>query len=441
MLGVDAVTIGVFDAPMKRILVFLAGVVLSASLPAVPAAATATECSFDAGTATVTVTPLDGSADIIRRGDAIAVDGADCGAATVTDTDTIEVRPTTGDAVTIDLRGGQFAPGLTDEGDGSSEIEFLITGSPIGSADLALTIVGSAGDDTILAGSGPAPLVASASRTNDAGAVFDLNGDETVKDADVTVYRSDLATQGIHVDLKGGNDTYSGGGFLGAAPIPSYVPVALLRAGAGDDTITPGLGNGSPSIYLGDHGTDTLTFAGWDPSCFTQYASDPNLAQRGAIVCGTGGTDSATFSGGVFERLIGHAGTDFLGGTRGVVESHGRGGDDELFVGPGDGSLLGGPGQDYAIFDPLPTRIHASIVKGTANGDGHRTMTGIENLYGTSFDDRLVGDGQANVLDGADGNDTLLGKAGIDQLYGGAGVDRCDPGGPGAGESVVDCET
>jgi hypothetical protein len=115
---------------MKRILVFVAGVGLSASLlVAPPAVATVAECSFDAGTATVTVTPLDGSADIIRRGDAIAVDGVDCGAATVTNTDTVDVVPSTGDAVTIDLRGGPFAPGLTDEGDGSSEIEFFITGA------------------------------------------------------------------------------------------------------------------------------------------------------------------------------------------------------------------------------------------------------------------------------------------------------------------------
>jgi hypothetical protein len=164
---------------MKRILVFLAGVALSASLLAAPpAVATVTECSFDAGTATVTVTPLDGSADINRRGEAIAVDGVDCGAATVTNTDTVDVLPSTGDAVTIDLRA-----------------------------------------------------------------------------------------------------------------------------------------------------------------------------------------------------------------------------------------------------------------------DGHRTMTGIENLYGSPFDDRLVGDGQANVLDGADGNDTLLGKAGVDQLNGGNGVDRCDPGAPGIGESIVGCET
>jgi Ca2+-binding RTX toxin-like protein len=159
----------------------------------------------------------------------------------------------------------------------------------------------------------------------------------------------------------------------------------------------------------------------------------------------SGGTNCsdypATFTAARFEQLIGHAGTDLLGGAPGIEVIQALGGDDTLFASGGDQTLAGGPGVDTAVFDALPVRIHASLMKGTANGDGHRTMTGVENLYGSPFDDRLVGDGQANVFYGADGNDTILGRAGVDQLYGGNGVDRCDPGAPGVGESVSGCES
>lgn len=50
-----------------------------------------------------------------------------CGAATTTTTDTIVVNGTTGaENITIDLSGGQFAPGVAVEGSGTSEIEFVI---------------------------------------------------------------------------------------------------------------------------------------------------------------------------------------------------------------------------------------------------------------------------------------------------------------------------
>ena len=50
-----------------------------------------------------------------------------CGAATTLLTDTIVVNGSTGaENVTIDLSGGQFAPGVAVEGSGLSEIEFVV---------------------------------------------------------------------------------------------------------------------------------------------------------------------------------------------------------------------------------------------------------------------------------------------------------------------------
>jgi Ca2+-binding RTX toxin-like protein len=55
---------------------------------------------------------------------------------------------------------------------------------------------------------------------------------------------------------------------------------------------------------------------------------------------------------------------------------------------------------------------------------GLDTLTSIENLVGSGFNDALTGDAGANVLEGGLGDDTLNGSAGADTLVGGDGSDR-----------------
>jgi Ca2+-binding RTX toxin-like protein len=56
---------------------------------------------------------------------------------------------------------------------------------------------------------------------------------------------------------------------------------------------------------------------------------------------------------------------------------------------------------------------------------------GAAHLIGNSFDNVLIGNDGANLIDGRGGNDWLLGEEGDDELYGGAGRDWLD-GGEGA---------
>lgn len=129
----------------------------------------AATCSFEAPTATVTVgvaTP-----EIERIGDAIAVDGVPCDAATTSNTDTI-VIPSSVAEVTIDLRGGPFEPGLTSDATGDPEIEFVF--EP-GSVDTQLLIQGTDGPDRFK----PATGDPETSGVN-------LNASEVPKDVDVT---------------------------------------------------------------------------------------------------------------------------------------------------------------------------------------------------------------------------------------------------------------
>ncbi len=72
-------------------------------------------------------------------------------------------------------------------------------------------------------------------------------------------------------------------------------------------------------------------------------------------------------------------------------------------------------------------------IGGDAQGD---TLTGIENLYGTTFDDTLIGDAGANDLRSHNGNDTIRGGAGADNINGGAGVDTADYSTSSAGVTI-----
>jgi Ca2+-binding RTX toxin-like protein len=64
-----------------------------------------------------------------------------------------------------------------------------------------------------------------------------------------------------------------------------------------------------------------------------------------------------------------------------------------------------------------------------STGDGTDTLTSIENLIGSGFNDRLDGTNTANVLEGSAGADTCMGYDGNDTLIGGAGNDSLTGGG------------
>uniref|UniRef100_UPI00262CFEA3 calcium-binding protein n=1 Tax=Novosphingobium sp. TaxID=1874826 RepID=UPI00262CFEA3 len=67
-------------------------------------------------------------------------------------------------------------------------------------------------------------------------------------------------------------------------------------------------------------------------------------------------------------------------------------------------------------------------------GAGTDTLSEIENVTGSRFNDSLTGSDSANVLSGGLGNDTLMGGDGADTLEGGDGDDVIN--GEGAGSAV-----
>ena len=142
------------------------------------------------------------------------------------------------------------------------------------------------------------------------------------------------------------------------------------------------------------------------------------------------------------DVMNGIATDDIMDGLAGNDTLYGHGGDDQLLGGDGDDRLVGGEGadaldggngEDIAIYTASDAAVTVRLDTGAATG-GHATgdtLTGIENVLGSTFGDRLTGDAAGNLLSGFGGNDVLTGLTGNDRLFGGDGSDQLD-GGEGA---------
>jgi Ca2+-binding RTX toxin-like protein len=127
--------------------------------------------------------------------------------------------------------------------------------------------------------------------------------------------------------------------------------------------------------------------------------------------------------------LLGGPGNDPLSGGAG---------DDLLQGGGGNNTLDGGAGNNTASYANAPSGVTVNLATGTAaNGyGGTDTLTSIESVTGSAFNDTLIGDAGDNSLSGGAGNDTLIGGAGNNALDGGAGTDTVDYSGAPGGVRV-----
>ena len=130
------------------------------------------------------------------------------------------------------------------------------------------------------------------------------------------------------------------------------------------------------------------------------------------------------------DVLTGGAGDDVLEGRGGNDRLSGLSGNDALLGGAGADILDGGAGIDLASYYDSTAAVAVSLATqsgqgGDAEGD---TLTGIEDLEGSAWNDTLTGDDGNNWLYGLAGNDRLFGGGGDDVLVGGAGADTLDGG-------------
>jgi len=206
-----------------------------------------------------------------------------------------------------------------------------------------------------------------------------------------------------------------------------------LTGGTGNDWLKGGAGNDS---LIGGAGQDRAIYAGSNAGVTVNLATG---TAGGGHAVGDVLLDIEDLTGsGHADTLTGNDGDNRLDGGKGDDSLTGDTGNDWLTGGAGRDTLIGGAGQDRAIYKGSNAGVTVNLADGTVGG-GHAegdTLTDIENLTGSAFDDTLTGDDGNNRFDGGAGRDWLKGGAGRDWLKGGAGMDTLD-GGEGGRDRAI----
>ncbi len=244
-----------------------------------------------------------------------------------------------------------------------------------------------------------------------------------------------------------------------------------LDGGAGDDIVT--LRRAKDTDVIGGEGYDTLVFnpygggvlmhipngsigstsagnrdlgdiaiSGFEEIVFTDQVESVRTSDDGEILVLRGGSDIANAGGGN-DVLFGGSGNDTL---------IGGDGDDTLSGGSGNDEIDGGDGEDavrFALTSPggqegerlfeAEGPVTVDLAEGTATrGTEVDTLRNIEQVFGTSGDDLLLGDESDNVLAGEGGVDRIDGRGGNDVIFAGDGEPFIGtPSGIGFFESLV----
>ena len=380
----------------------------------------------------------------------------------------------------VDLSSGIGGAGSSAEGDSYFSIENIVgsasddeltgdsTGNRLSGSDGNDTLFGLAGDDTLFGGLGDDVL--------DGGEGFDslygdAGADMLTGGAGDDVFHYQTLNGNLDGDVITDFSNYDRVDFSGILTVDGLLLINIASEEftgtrgelrfevSGNDTVlqidTNGDGTANETLTFLNY-TDGLQFAyGMQlygiPSITGDadgnYLSGGDLAERffgldgndtiysyaGDDIVEAGSGDDWVYGGYGADDLSGGDGLDYVFGNSGNDILRGEAGTNLLidtegmntFILTGGINFVDGNSQsviDYSLASSGATADLMMLVTnaGAAEGDSY---SGVDNITGSDFADRLYGDNDANMLIGGDGNDALFGRNGDDIFVGGQGRD------------------
>jgi hypothetical protein len=430
--------------PLSRIALLTAVSAIVLGVGGAASAEAAVTCSFNGGALSIRASaPIDSPA-IVRSGNVIVVKGSanpvTCtGAApTVTNTHLITYSDdSSGETYfQVDLRGGPFSPGQTNEPGDSDEIDIQAF---MGAGNDRLYVWGGPGGDFWRTGSTPAGIGFNLN-TELETSPGEANSDIDLRDAELLVL----------MPGAGSDRVFAGGGPEFTGPVPVRIDLNAEEGndqviggsgsdhfldGVGDLTVNGGAGDDLVSQYGPDTGDDVIDGGpGSDDVAWSEVAAGDmrvDLRLTGPQDTGAGGRDTLTN----VENLGTSEGEDVLIGTDGPNGLNGGEGDDLIAGLGGNDRVHGDNGRDTASYAITPAGGTAGVfvnlsmndVDQDTRGAGIDRLTSVEGVVGSPFPDLLIGsagpnsfdvrDGKGDRVDCRDGEDRVVADAeGIDAL-------------------------
>jgi Ca2+-binding RTX toxin-like protein len=314
------------------------------------------------------------------------------------------------------LWGGAVDDPFGDAGDGGDWLDGGAGNDSVRGAFGDDTVNGGEGDDTLGAGPG-SDLVDGGDGTDWLGINFELQ-------PNAIVFSAAALQAGVEAELRFGDgsvdtirdverlrligsahgDSLTGAGFSNV--IQGLAGNDSLHGGSASDRIEGGDGD---DLLNGGTGADTMLGGAGNDVYYVDAPGDVVTEAAGAGI----------------DLVIAEHGSYTLGAeieqgriaVNGAAGLYGNALDNLLYAGNGDNSLYGGSGIDTVSYRYAGAAVFVSLSLAGAqatSGSGMDSLSLIENLSGSVFNDRLGGNAQWNVLDGGVGADTLIGGDGSD---------------------------
>lgn len=361
--------------------------------------------------------------------------------------------PDVGRGVYVDL-GGDFAnDGLAPSGGGVDEP--LAPATTFASFEI---VIGTLFDDYIVGtpdaetfyGGGGADLI-------DGGGGADVAYGGAEGDGCIVATAHECESSGEEIDPRDPGALSAGV----MAPQSSTGPALFLSGTNGDDNLVASYASGQVSFTAGgspagsfpvSEAPDSVVVAGLGGGDTLSATSFPETTS--VVLLGGEGEDDLT-SGATEDAVIDGAGNDVVSAGAGDDAVPNNNGGDDLDAGAGedlfidnavcDGDQLdGGPDRDNANWANFGSAISVDMAAhsaGLVGGGGQpscpggtlSSLTGIEDVEGTSLADTMAGDAGDNQLLGRPGADTFHAAAGNDSILANSGTPGDDP------DATIDC--